>query len=390
MGGWLVVLGAAGASARVTSHGPSKFPPDPTWVPCFQAVPSGCCCTYQGDITTDCSRLYVPADPGGLCTWVPEEECLVSRCDVTWPEYFECLDPLTGNSCWPDFDPCETHPHCGECWCDQLFDEPCPCDCELVVTDACHEGVCENNTCITMPIDCEEEPPNLCTIDSCDPCYGCWHVPKCWPDDDLCTIDGCDGDSGECQYLPMDCADADPCTIDECHSWHGCLHVAVDPECCDEAGGRWALKCCLSIETYIGIMCALDCEVSTLEGDAQQAMDAGMNAADEYCAAHNCGAHGHPALRHCVASGSLSLALSQNCLCARCIGEDREAYQEDCEDQDERETTRANNNNQHGREGARCWGSHADVDLLPVLDPTLAEVIADCIAKLESGQLDTE
>ncbi|MFH0983640.1 MAG: hypothetical protein V2A79_19160 [Planctomycetota bacterium] len=229
LGGWLMVLGAAGAAAKEISDGPSKFPPDPTGVPCSQVVPSGCSCCYQDDIATDCDRIYVPPDPGGPCTWVPEEECLVSRCDVTWPEYYECLDPLTGNWCWPDFNPCETYPHCGECWCDQFFDDPCPCDCGLVVTDACHEAVCENDTCITQSIDCDDHNP--CTNDGCDHCDGCWHAPKCPPDSNPCTIDWCDA-GGNCHHDPA----AEGASCGNCKTCQegACVTVCAPGEnCCD-------------------------------------------------------------------------------------------------------------------------------------------------------------
>ncbi|MFH0980234.1 MAG: hypothetical protein V2A79_01680 [Planctomycetota bacterium] len=217
LGSWLVVPGAAGASAKEIG-GWTKLPPDPTWIPCFQVVPSGCSCCYQDYIATDCDGIHVPPDPGGLCTWVPEEECLVSRCDVSWPEYYECLDRVTGNSCWPGFNPCETHPHCGECWCDQFFDEPCPCDCGLVVTDACHEAVCLIDACITVPIDCDDD--NSCTNDGCDDCDGCWHVPKCWPDSDPCTVDGCDAQTGNCFHTPL-----------------------PEGACCDALTGKCSMRC---------------------------------------------------------------------------------------------------------------------------------------------------
>jgi len=101
---------------------------------------------------------------------------------------------------------------------------------------------CEAGHCAVDPRNCEEDPPNLCTDDICDPGQPvgqeCVHSSKC-DDGFSCTADSCNPSNGACTNTPVDnnctaegckegtcVADPDRTDLDEA----GCFITAVNPD----------------------------------------------------------------------------------------------------------------------------------------------------------------
>jgi RHS repeat-associated protein len=152
--------------------------------------------------------------------------------------------------------------------------------------------------------------------------------------------------------------------------------------------------CCLGVRGNIGINCFIPCPISSLSCQSQ-AESAGWAAANAVESDHN-STH-HEAVRHCVASGVL--ATCAGCPCARCSGDVREDYQNECEFQNQREGQRAKNNNQAGRYCAGCVGDGAasnplhwgDDERWPSRPPPVADlqsITACCNFLWRQGRLD--
>jgi len=144
------------------------------------------------------------------------------------------VDMQTGVECWPEYDVC-TEPSASpdnECWCDLYWENPCPCNCSGLTSDACHQAECIDDACVVVPIDCDDG--NECTDDSCDPCAcpnGCENTDK--PDGTAC-----DDNCGVCQ--------GGAC-VDKCDAGQVCCGGT----CCDE-------PCCGAICCATGYTCCND------------------------------------------------------------------------------------------------------------------------------------
>jgi len=62
-----------------------------------------------------------------------------------------------------------------------------------------HGGARYSSPCIVTPEVCDDQ--TLCTIDHCDPWFGCYFIPVDGDDNNQCTIDLCDPESG-IQHVP--------------------------------------------------------------------------------------------------------------------------------------------------------------------------------------------
>lgn len=91
-------------------------------------------------------------------------------------------------------------------------------DCTNGVTDLCNIYSCtedisipDSQKCQITPVNCSDS--NSCTIDTCDPNFGCIYTPLSCDDQDCCTLDSCQ--DGVCVHIPS-CEDNNPCTVDNC------------------------------------------------------------------------------------------------------------------------------------------------------------------------------
>lgn len=239
-----------------------------------------------------------------------DDGCTVNRCDMQShtcqaPEAVACgdNDACTADSCvdgtcvhdrevaccvahadCDDRNPC-TIDRCGEAGC-SYAPAPVGTPCEYV--DACSFGdVCDaDHVCVAQwslpcddgelcngvescyaaacvpgtPVECEDGV--TCTVDSCEPGFGCLYSPdELGCDDGIgCTIDHCDpvagcrstpssalcndgvgctrdvcDPTGGCAYLPLAaaCDDGVSCTVDSCDAALGCVSTPVDAACGD-------------------------------------------------------------------------------------------------------------------------------------------------------------
>ena len=101
-------------------------------------------------------------------------------------------------------------------------------------TSCMDPGACAKGTCVETVTDCVDGDP--CTGETCEPGIGCLFEPlddvPC-DDGDLCTasdlcVEGACVGEGE-----VDCDDGVPCTLDLCDPWFGCLHEDLDALCDD-------------------------------------------------------------------------------------------------------------------------------------------------------------
>ena len=217
--------------------------------PCLAAprLHRGCKCVSRDDLHDNCDTMIVAGDDIIQCIWKSEEECThlpgKSACGVTFDQFYICKDMGTGETCWPEVDPCDTYVYCGDCCCEVMRGSTCPCGCDLVETAVCEEGACENNECVVRERDCDDG--NQCTEDWCDDCYGCLALPvldgSVCDDGNPCTVEHCQG--GACASTPADgmpCEDdGNACTDDVCYGG-ACTHPATsggscgDCQTCDE------------------------------------------------------------------------------------------------------------------------------------------------------------
>ncbi len=100
---------------------------------------------------------------------------------------------------------------------------------------ACKDpGTCAKGSCVELPASCDDGDP--CTGETCESGVGCLYEPlsdvPC-EDADLCTA------TEHCVYAAsvgaaaVDCDDGVPCTLDLCDPWFGCLHEDLDALCDD-------------------------------------------------------------------------------------------------------------------------------------------------------------
>ena len=95
-------------------------------------------------------------------------------------------------------------------------------------------GYCRAGQCITETRDCDDGNP--CTIDSCNPAGGCFHTihhGSC-EDGDLCTVNESCVDGLCVGGVDRDCDDDNLCTIDSCDPRYGCIYAPSGAKTCDD------------------------------------------------------------------------------------------------------------------------------------------------------------
>jgi hypothetical protein len=159
-------------------------------------------------------------DDGDVCTLF-DNCCGTGVCGGL--DLVDCND---GNACTDDV--CDPLAGCLH----TMADDSVPC----ADGDTCTSGTCDAGSCVGDGFDCSDGNP--CTVDFCHPAEGCLHpsAPEGWPcsDGDACTgVDQCE--AGACTPgAPVDCEDGQPCTIDFCDPIFGCKALPhVEPETCD-------------------------------------------------------------------------------------------------------------------------------------------------------------
>ena len=91
--------------------------------------------------------------------------------------------------------------------------------------ETCQNGACTPGT----PLNCNDN--NVCTVDSCDPLFGCTHpaILNGTPCLDATVCNGAEScQNGTCTAgTPLNCNDNNPCTADSCDPVLGCLHTPL-------------------------------------------------------------------------------------------------------------------------------------------------------------------
>jgi hypothetical protein len=94
-------------------------------------------------------------------------------------------------------------------------------------------GYCQGGECVSNLRDCDDDQP--CTLDTCDGSGNCIHPPTigACDDGDHCTTgETCQG--GECTFgTDIDCNDSNVCTVDACNPDYGCVYTPTSGSCSD-------------------------------------------------------------------------------------------------------------------------------------------------------------
>ncbi len=176
---------------------------------CVSGEAEECPCTSNAD----CDAF----DDGNQCNGVlvcgPSGQCLVDQSTVV-----VCPDATDG--------------------CTTAICEPATGTCNSVAVvngTACDDGdlctggdTCQSGVCTSVLAGCEDN--DLCTLDSCDPDFGCIHQDfgGACDDGNPCTInDACM--EGVCEGTENPCDDGIFCTNDGCQEDKGCIHLAKNP-----------------------------------------------------------------------------------------------------------------------------------------------------------------
>lgn len=152
---------------------------------------TGDTCVGSGSV---CAGNPVVCDDGDVCT--------ADSCDPSTG-----LCQFTGNGC-DDGNPCTSDtcsPTGGGCLHSNLPDlTPCSDG------DACTDGeVCRFGQCGgAVPLNCDDG--DICTVDLCDPTFGCTTSPLNCDDGSACTVDMCDPAQGGCVNAPVTVGDPTP------------------------------------------------------------------------------------------------------------------------------------------------------------------------------------
>jgi len=221
-----------------------------------EALPAGTACegkdwcagTCDSEALCVCPPTECP-DDGDKCTMAvlnDFDECTTMpvNCDDSNVCTDDSCDSKEG--CLHDPIPVDDQDECTLDYCDPIEGiKHAPVVCEA--QDKCHVAVCnplQPGLCEQLKIDCDAIDPenDRCTINTCDPDFGCRSekISGCevceddfdCEDNDVCTLQACN--DGVCAYSPaLDCdEDADPLNLCErriCHPTHGC--VTVEREC---------------------------------------------------------------------------------------------------------------------------------------------------------------
>ena len=129
--------------------------------------------------------------------------------------------------------------------------------------DSCKVGVCENEVCVSAPINCPENTTcvnGICEQDNCSTEDDC-------NDNNECTMNSCETE--ECSYLPINvsetCDDSTYCTDDECDPASGC----INPNAClaGEQCNALTDRCEVPVTTCANAneLCELDDDLCTID-----------------------------------------------------------------------------------------------------------------------------
>lgn len=88
------------------------------------------------------------------------------------------------------------------------------------------------NLCDNPDLDCDDG--NACTVDSCDPRFGCMSETISCDDSNECTADSCDSATG-CLNVERPCGDNNECTTDSCDPASGCVNEDNSARCDDSS-----------------------------------------------------------------------------------------------------------------------------------------------------------
>ena len=176
-------------------------------------------CNCVGD--ADCLAF----DDGNFCNGVLK--CVNKLC-IQAPNSVVTCPALVGDNC--KINACV--PASGLCVATAKPDAlPCTDNNACTVGDACSNGSCV----ASKNLNCDDS--NKCTVDVCDPVFGCDHAPlslgALCDDGNACTTtDTCIG--GVCAGKPLNCDDANACTIDLCTATGGCTSIIDDSSICSD------------------------------------------------------------------------------------------------------------------------------------------------------------
>ena len=233
-------------------------------------------CEDENDCTLDeCEPLIgcLNTPISGPCN--DGDKCTVSSvCSggVCHSPVAQCDDgnPCTTDTCLPDLgcehvviegecedgDACTTGDHCQDGACVSGPTDPCDdgTECTIDLCDpvfGCYQTLTGDPCCSGAVHVCDDEDP--CTTDSCAPGGGCLNTPNTGPceDGDPCTApDSCAG--GACKSGPPNpCDDGNPCTSDSCSEASGCQHSPKLGGCNDGIA-------CTTADTCIDGVCVGD------------------------------------------------------------------------------------------------------------------------------------
>ncbi len=179
-------------------------------------------CTIDACAQGQCvhtETTFGPCDDGIACT--SDDQCVEGKCIGKKKKVALCDDD---NPC--TYDDCKNGVGCVH---DNVQGA---CDDGDVCTkgDHCKAGNCTSGTAVQ----CGDDNP--CTLDGCDPAFGCAYglADKACDDGDACTSgDACKG--GKCKGgKATGCDDGNPCTQDGCDGLMGCYHLQQADGPCDD------------------------------------------------------------------------------------------------------------------------------------------------------------
>ena len=234
----------------------------PTCLPEPPCPGDGNACTTDCDPAAGCVYTPLTDTPcpgdGSVCT---ADVCVDGTCShplLTCDDGIACTldacDPLAGCQSAPDDALCDDGDVCTDDVCSPVDGcasaprpDASPCDDHDLCT---RDDACLGGQCVGAGISLECDDGNPCTVDRCDPTFGCLNeedatacpctvggspLPVGAPcvDGDLCSSpDTCDG-AGHCIGGPL-CDDGDPCTTDTC--FLACVHT--DDRCPVSCAGK--------------------------------------------------------------------------------------------------------------------------------------------------------
>jgi hypothetical protein len=226
---------------------------DPLTHTCVYTRIDGCCdqqyfcdtenatmCTTVSCVNASCVTEHIPECCVADDQCADADVCTYDHCNF---EFFMCSHHLEPSCCnYPaecdDGNTC-TQDDCMAHSCTHTYVEGCCTDdshCLAYATDSCTLGICVNGTCVIAHLSCNDG--DACTIDACDPAFGCIYGPKC-NSETPCITASCVLPEGTCSYVDM-CEDGDLCTIDACvtdETGPGSANCTHEPVVCDGDNG---------------------------------------------------------------------------------------------------------------------------------------------------------